>query len=489
MSYGVTVTGFIRKHLATITSDLEAALQAAFGSNIRLDSQSIFGKLVGVFSQPASDLWELALAVYNAFYPSTAEGTSLDNVCELVGVTRQPATSSAVTVNLEGTVGTTIAQGSIIATETVGDQFETTAAITLATTVCSRSTTSLIGAVTNGKAYTLTINGTPFTYTATVPPDDADAVSLALEGLINAGAEPVTATDLTGGELQVDGDAGADGLPTPFTLTVNANVSIDKVSNLQAMTSVETGPVQGYADTINDIVTAVAGWAAAWNDLDATVGQDEETDSELRLRRAQSVAAPGSGTVDAIRAAVLAVSGVGACFVLENDGDATDGDGLPPHSFEVVVLDDGFDADDIADEIWEHKPAGIYSNGDTAVNVIDAQGFTQTVRYSEPAEIEIWIRATYTEDTEADPGLPINAVALMEAALLAAGEALTIGEDVLPAHFYAPIIAACTGIRTLLVEVSLDDGFGAPAGYAATPIAIGALEISAFTGGRCEATL
>jgi len=481
MAFGLLSTGFVRKHLADIVTDLEAALQAAFGVNIRLDSKSVFGKLVGAFAQPAADVWELAEAVYNAFYPSTAEGTALDNVCELVGVTRIPATQSTVSEALEGVVGTTIGLNSKVATVTVGDQFQTTAAITLSAAVSVRSTTSLVGAVTNGKTYIITINGTPFSYTATVPPDDADAVSLALKNLINAGAEPVTATDLGGGLVQVDGDALASGLPEAFALTVNANVAIDKVANLQAMESVDYGSIIGYANTLTDIVTQVSGWTAAWNPVAAALGNVNETDSALRLRRALSLATPGSGTVDAIRAAVLSVSGVTACFVLENTSDVTDGDGLPPHSFEVVVLGGG-DAT-IAAEIWEHKGAGIYSNGVVSTNIIDSQGFTQTVRHTRPSTVDIWVRGTYTVDTESEIGFPTNGEALMEAAMLAYGQALTIGKDALAAEFYAPVMAAATGIRTLLMEVSFDGA----AWFNARSIA--PLEISAFAAIRTSATL
>lgn len=486
MAWGLLATGFTRKHLADIVTDLEAALKAAFGIEIRLDSKSVFGKLVGTFAQPAADVWELAEAVYNAFYPSTSEGVALDNACELVGVTRNPATRSTTTEVLEGTVGTTIVLNSKIATVTVADQFQTTAAITLAANICVRSTTGLVGTVLNGVVYTITINGTPFTYTATVPPDDADAVSLALKNLINAGGEPVTATDLTGGVVQIDGDTVVlTGLPEIFTLVVNANVAIVKVGNLQAIESVEYDAIPGFANTITNIVTQTSGWLAAWNPVAATLGALEETDSALRLRRLQSLATPGAGTVEAIRAAVLSVAAVTAAFVLENTGDAVDGNGLPPHSFEVVLLG-GVEAD-IATEIWLHKGAGIYSHGDNAAIVTDSQGFPQTVRYTRPTDVDMWVRATYTEDTEADPGFPDNGEALMEAALLATGQALTIGQDVLPAHFFGPVLAACTGIRTLVIEVV--DVAGHPGGYVTTPWAIGAFEISAFIAGRCVATL
>jgi len=480
MAFGLLSTGFVRKRLSDIVSDLEAALQASLGITIRLDSKSILGKLVGTFAQPTSDVWELGEALYNAFYPSTSEGVSLDNVCELVGVTRDPATVSEVTEVIEGAVGTTIGAGSIVATATVGDQFETTAAITLAATVCARSTTDVLTLATGN--YTLTINGTAFTYAATVPADVAATISAALEIAVNAGAEPVTATDLGAGVVQVDGDLDADGLPTPFTLVVSANLTIDKVGNLQLMESVSTGPVVGFANTITDIVTQISGWNSAWNPLDATLGEDEETDSALRLRRAQSVATAGAGTVEAIRAAILAVGGVTAAFVLENTGDVVDGNGLPAHSVEVVVL--GGTTADLAAEIWATKGGGIYSNGDVASNVIDSQGFTQTVRFSRPTPVDIWVRGTYTIDPESETGFPTDGEDLMEAAMLTYGESLTIGKDALAAEYFAPVMAACSGIRTLVMEVSYDG-----AAWVTTARAIDALEIGAYEIAHCEATL
>ena len=481
MAFGLLSTGFSRKRLSDIVSDLEAALQASLGITIRLDSKSILGKLVGTFAQPTSDVWELAQSVHEAFYPSTSEGTSLDNVSELVGVTRDPATASEVTEVIEGAVGTTVGIGSIVATATVGDQFETTAAITLAATVCARSTTSVLALATGN--YTLTINGNPYTYAATVPPDTAATVSAQLKIVIDAAAvEPVTVTDLGAGVVQIDGDAGADGLPTPFTLVVSANLTIDKVANLQAMTSVDTGPVVGFANTITDIVTQVSGWTAAWNPLDATLGEDEETDSALRLRRAQSVATAGAGTVEAIRAAILAVGGVTAAFVLENTSDVVDGDGLPAHSVEVVVL--GGTTADLAAEIWATKGGGIYSSGDVASNIIDSQGFTQTVRFSRPTPVDIWVRGTYTIDPESETGFPTDGEDLMEAAMLTYGESLTIGKDALAAEYFAPVMAACSGIRTLVMEVSYDG-----AAWVTTARAIDALEIGAYEIAHCEATL
>ena len=75
-TYGLTDSGFVRKTLSVIVDDIETRMRDAFGQNIKLDTKSVFGKLVGVFSQPLADIWELAEAVYNAMYPSSATTTS-----------------------------------------------------------------------------------------------------------------------------------------------------------------------------------------------------------------------------------------------------------------------------------------------------------------------------------------------------------------------------------------------------------------------------
>ena len=212
MAYGVTDTGFVRKTLTEIQTDLETRMQDVFGDGVKLGNKSAFGKLVGVFLQPMTDLWELAEVVYNSMYPSTATTTSAtDGTAELVGVERNAGIPSTAQEVLEGQVGTTIPADSLIATADTADQFATDDALTLSAAVAVSANTSLDSVATG--TYTITINGTPFSYAATVPPDDADDISLALETAINGGAEPVTATDLGGGLVRVDGDDDADGLP------------------------------------------------------------------------------------------------------------------------------------------------------------------------------------------------------------------------------------------------------------------------------------
>ncbi|MCL5460282.1 hypothetical protein M3M33_16715, partial [Loigolactobacillus coryniformis] len=72
--------------------------------------------------------------------------------------------------------------------------------------------------------------------------------------------------------------------------------------------------------------------------------------------------------VDALRN----VEDVADVVVYENDTDTTDGLGLPPHSFMPIVL--GGLPTTIGQAIWQNKPTGIRSFGDTTVVVADSQG-------------------------------------------------------------------------------------------------------------------
>lgn len=127
-NYGVTIDGFVAKTQQQVISELNAQFQSTFGSNINLGAQSIFGQLIGIFSEREALLWALAEAVYNSQYPSGAEGTSVDNILALNNLKRLTARAtvtnpSPVTLPngvplyglvLYGTAGTTVPAGSTI---------------------------------------------------------------------------------------------------------------------------------------------------------------------------------------------------------------------------------------------------------------------------------------------------------------------------------------------------------------------------------------
>jgi len=181
----------------------------------------------------------------------------------------------------------------------------------------------------------------------------------------------------------------ADAIITPGgSATVNADV-------------VNTGPIIVLAESVNIIDTPINGWNAVTNINAGITGRDVETDVELRIRRAQSVARGAQNILDSIFAEVASVEGVTNVLVLENDTDTTNSEGLPPHSFNVVVT--GGADQDIGDAIWLNKPVGILSFGATPTTVLDSQGISHAISFDRPDIVPVFVRVTTQIDTNVYP--------------------------------------------------------------------------------------
>lgn len=204
--------------------------------------------------------------------------------------------------------------------------------------------------------------------------------------------------------------------------------------------AVNTGPIIALAGTLTEIDTPVSGWSTVTNALDATLGTDEETDVELRVRRAQSVARDATNVIDAIFAAVADIDGVTQVIVLENDTDAVDVNGLPPHSFQVIVV--GGDDTEIANAIWLTKPAGITSFGTTTVPVNDSQGIPHNISFSRPTTVDIYVEVTLNTFADYPSGgddLVKQAIVDYANGDLVANRDFSLGDDIIYTRLYTPI--------------------------------------------------
>lgn len=188
--------------------------------------------------------------------------------------------------------------------------------------------------------------------------------------------------------------------------------------------SEEFGEVLGVAGTLDTIDTVISGWASVNNDLDADLGRDLETDAELRLRRANLLQVEGAGTLDSIRTEVLSVEGVEQVTMLENVTMSTDGNGLPAKSFETLVLHDSADLDEIAQAIWDTKPAGISAFGSDTGTAVDSLGADQVMAFSVADDVLIYVSLTAT--TSAGFSSSDN----IKLSIIEYGDALLMGDDV-----------------------------------------------------------
>jgi uncharacterized phage protein gp47/JayE len=228
---------------------------------------------------------------------------------------------------------------------------------------------------------------------------------------------------------------------TSDQFSTEIEVTLDGAGNGSVFANaVETGPISALAGTITEIDTPITGWYSVTNLHDAQVGTTEETDVELRSRRAHSVARDAQAIIDAIFAAIANIPGVTQTTVLENDTDIIDLNGLPPHSFQAVVVG-GVD-EDIANVIWLKKPAGILSFGSTTTQILDSQGIPHAISFSRPDMVDIYVEV----DLTVSPEYPANGDDLIKQAIvdyargtLFTGRGFGLSDDVIYTRLYTPI--------------------------------------------------
>ena len=205
--------------------------------------------------------------------------------------------------------------------------------------------------------------------------------ALTLAGLDDAASEAA----IPAGVFTVKDDAG-----NQFALLETEVIAAAGTYSL-TFRAVEIGLVETTINTITQAVTAIAGVTAINNPSSVTViGENEESDASLRIRRRRSTAIVSTGYLDSIESALLSLDGVTTAIVNSNDTDTTDAEGTPPHTVWAIV--EGGDPDEIGETIYAKKSAGSGLRGDEEVIVPRPNGRTYTARFDRPDNQNLWIR-------------------------------------------------------------------------------------------------
>lgn len=183
-------------------------------------------------------------------------------------------------------------------------------------------------------------------------------------------------------------------------------------------------------------------------------GRDDETDAEL-FDRMNAADKSGLATLPGMRTYLRNVIATNV-DVTSNDEDTTV-DGLPPHRFRVSVpAGAGPSANEIAQAIYECRPAGIKSFGNQSGTAVDAEsGQSFTEYYSVPESVPVYVLVSITGYSE--ESIPASAEELIKDAIVnwAVSEFVS-GRDVIAVRFFAPILSV-PGIYGINVEVSKDE--------------------------------
>lgn len=320
-------------------------------------------------------------------------------------------------------------------------------------------------------------------------PDAAEGAQLdalaALTGTIRLASTRSTVTcacDLDNATvLPAGSQINVSGQPTIlFELIEEFTADADDIFDLEFQ-AVSYGPVAANSGTLTVITSAIPGWNSVTNATDATLGTDLETDTALRLRRKALLTLRGGSTLDAIRADVLEVSGVQSVDVFENVTMVTDSLMLPPKSFEVVVWDGaGEDAVDteIAQAIWDSKPAGIETYGSDSANATDSRGETRSINFSRATPLDLYLDYTLVTNS-LWPGDALGKAAIKAAVVAKGLTYLQLGQDVTALVFRA-IPLTIAGVEDV---TSMRLGFAEfPVGT--TNLTVGTREIAVADTGR-----
>lgn len=154
--------------------------------------------------------------------------------------------------------------------------------------------------------------------------------------------------------------------------------------------SEQLGQVLVSPNTLTTPVTIVLGVVSVNNPSSGVLGENEEQDSELRIRRRQSVAISSFGYLNGLQAALLQLNGVTDAKVYENYTSETDENGTPAHCIWVVM--DGGSSEDIANTIYSRKCPGTNMKGDVEYTIVTPAQTQFVAKWDEATDTSFYIK-------------------------------------------------------------------------------------------------
>lgn len=434
---GLTDKGFETKSLTEVIRGLSREATRSFsdlvpdGEVVDTSDSSIIGRLVKLVSPSLADLWESAQDVYTSFDPDTATGESLDNLVKYSRIERRNSESSTAVVRLIAEEGLVLPDNSSVAS-TNGQSWRLPPAIRFDRSLSSNGVIITFGLTPAETVLSLDFSVAGITYTASHKSTGGDSLldlTNSFVDEIKASKEVVEARTIEAGMISVirKGDFN----DTVFV--ANNCVILDVVKTATAV-SVRKERITAYAGEINRIETPILGWKTVESLYDAKVGRPAEGDEELRARFKDSKFTLGYTSADAIYSKLRGIDAIFDLVVYENNTDLVDQYGVEPHSFMPIVL--GGDDSEIGQTIWDNRPLGIKSQGNTEVSVVAVDKRVKKEWFERPKQVPIKIRLELGREYN----FPENAVGMIKNNILDYfRNNYRIGEDVYYSKLFIPI--------------------------------------------------
>lgn len=457
--FGVTDAGFVPMRQTDAFDEIANKLRNLFGGQIDLSAESVEGNVDGIVAERVAKINEALEVLAGVLDDGQASGTLLDALCALTLTFRRGATFSVVPLVLAGDDATAIPSGRLLSNGQPEFQFQTISDATLVAADAWEAETEYDEGdriVTGGHVYQSLNAGTsgvdsPPIHTAR-PISLSSPLVLEFETIIADG-------DIVWLWLG-EGDAAAD---------------------VQGKAAV-SGPVFVASLGLDTIDTPVSGWTGVVNLEDVTTGVVVQADEALRIQRVVELAALGTSPPDALRGRLLrvgvdTVNPVTACTIFRNVNDTTDDDGIPPHAIEAMLR--GGEDDDIRAAIWAAHACGPKTHGNVAGFITDSEGNEQSVKFSRPTELDIYVDV----ELEKNPLLyPADGDDQVKAAIVAYGTAQQAARN--GANVVAWSLGAALKDIPGILDVTLVEIGTAPAPSSSATIAVNLRQIAIFDTGR-----
>lgn len=253
-------------------------------------------------------------------------------------------------------------------------------------------------------------------------------------------------------------------LPINYTITDDLNQEWITTSESNLISGVNTvtfvskvfGSIAADANTINNPTEVILGVVSVNNPSNAIIGIDEETDGELRIRRAKSVERPAFSTVGGLFARLADLDGVSDLSILENDTNIYDAtNDLNAHTIWCIV--EGGEVNDIIEVITKNRTAGVGTKGSISgvfietLTLPNGDPFTieHTMNFDRPNIVDLYVSLTATRTNIASP-IDIDLIKNKLSERL-----FTIGENVRASALYS--IAYQAGTNFVLSDLLISD--------------------------------
>lgn len=264
--------------------------------------------------------------------------------------------------------------------------------------------------------------------------------------------------------------------------------------------AVDTGPQQCLAGTLTVINVPLTGWNSITNATDGVPGNNGQGDVSLRQTRNQELSAAGTSTPDAIRADVLekmqpptTTTETINCTVLHNDTDVADANGLPPHTIEVIAYQPGNTSGDdqaLAELIAISKTGATGTNGLASKIVTDSQGFSESIYYTRPSPLTLYIAITIVVNGKVFPldGITQVQTAILNYAALEYGPGGKVYLRPLSGAVFPNPLDASLGVPGV-VNITAFTCDTNPVPVGTTDIAVGVRQVASFDSSRIAVTV